>query len=43
MATLTEGYVFEGHVPAKFMHKFLAERPAGAPGLAEPVQREAPC
>ncbi|MCW8193922.1 DUF411 domain-containing protein [Proteobacteria bacterium 005FR1] len=31
-----EGYVFEGHVPAKFIHQFLAEKPEGAIGLAVP-------
>lgn len=32
----TDGYVFEGHVPAKYMAKFLAEPPANAIGLAVP-------
>ena len=30
------GYVFEGHVPAKFIRRFLADPPAGARGLAVP-------
>ena len=32
----TDGYVFEGHVPAKHMAKFLANPPAQAIGLAVP-------
>lgn len=35
-AVTKEGYVFEGHVPAKFIHRFLAEKPEGAIGLAVP-------
>lgn len=31
-----EGYVFEGHVPAKYVEQFLTEKPAGALGLAVP-------
>jgi hypothetical protein len=31
-----EGFVFEGHVPAKFIRRFLDEKPAGAIGLAVP-------
>lgn len=31
-----EGYVFEGHVPAKFIRRFLAEPPAHARGLSVP-------
>jgi hypothetical protein len=31
-----EGYVFEGHVPANIMQRFLAEKPEGALGLAVP-------
>ena len=31
-----EGYVFEGHVPAKFMRRFLANPPPGAHGLSVP-------
>ena len=30
------GYVFEGHVPATVMQRFLAERPENALGLAVP-------
>jgi len=32
-----DGYVFEGHIPAKFIKKFLDEKPAGAKGLALPA------
>jgi hypothetical protein len=32
----SDGYVFEGHVPARLMKKFLAEKPANAIGLAVP-------
>ncbi len=31
------GYVFEGHVPAKFVLQFLADPPEGAIGLAVPA------
>lgn len=31
-----EGYIFEGHIPADIMQRFLAEKPAGAIGLAVP-------
>jgi hypothetical protein len=31
-----EGYVFEGHVPAKFIQQFLSEKPKDALGLAAP-------
>lgn len=31
-----EGYVFEGHIPAEVMQKFLAEKPKGVVGLAVP-------
>jgi len=31
-----EGYVFEGHVPAKFIKQFMASPPANALGLAAP-------
>lgn len=31
-----EGYVFEGHVPADIMQRFLAEKPKDALGLAVP-------
>ena len=33
-AVTKEGYVFEGHVPAKFIEQFLAAPPEGALGLA---------
>ena len=29
-------FVFEGHIPAKFIAQFLSEKPAGAIGLAVP-------
>ncbi|MBZ1391439.1 DUF411 domain-containing protein [Psychrobacter pacificensis] len=32
----TDGFVFEGHVPAKYMAQFLANTPAQAIGLAVP-------
>jgi hypothetical protein len=32
-----EGYIFEGHVPAKFIHQFLAKPPADAIGLSVPA------
>jgi hypothetical protein len=35
-AVTKDGYVFEGHVPAKFIRQFLAEKPEGAIGLAVP-------
>lgn len=31
-----DGYVFEGHIPAKYIQQFLAEKPAGAIGLSVP-------
>ena len=31
-----QGYVFEGHVPSKFIHGFLASPPEGAIGLSVP-------
>jgi len=31
------GYVFEGHVPAKYMQAFLADPPEGARGLVVPA------
>jgi hypothetical protein len=31
-----DGYVFEGHVPAPLITRFLAEKPEGAIGLAVP-------
>ena len=33
----TEGYVFEGHVPAKLIRQFLQNPPAGTRGLAVPA------
>lgn len=35
-AVSTEGYVFEGHVPANLIKRFLAEKPKNALGLAVP-------
>ena len=35
-AVTTDGYVFEGHVPAKYVAQFLANPPAQAAGLAVP-------
>lgn len=32
-----QGYVFEGHVPAKYIKQFLAEAPSNALGLAVPA------
>ena len=31
-----DGYVFEGHIPAKIIQQFLTEKPAGAIGLSVP-------
>ncbi|MDX1453787.1 MAG: DUF411 domain-containing protein [Oleiphilaceae bacterium] len=36
-AVSDSGYVFEGHVPAKYMEEFLAEAPAQASGLLVPA------
>lgn len=36
-AVSANGYVFEGHIPAKFVEKFLANPPAGAKGLIVPA------
>lgn len=36
-AVSKEGYVFEGHIPAKYIHQFLQEKPEGAMGLAVPA------
>jgi hypothetical protein len=36
-AVSKDGYVFEGHVPAKFIHQFLANPPADAIGLSVPA------
>ena len=35
-AVSKEGYVFEGHIPAQVIQRFLAEKPANALGLAVP-------
>ncbi len=35
-AVTQEGYLFEGHIPAKFIDQFLANPPAGAIGLTVP-------
>jgi len=35
-AVSEDGYVFEGHVPARFIQQFLKENPEGALGLAVP-------
>ena len=35
-AVSADGYVFEGHVPARYVQAFLAEPPTGAIGLAVP-------
>ncbi len=35
-AVTQEGYLFEGHIPAKFIDQFLANPPAGALGLTVP-------
>jgi len=32
-----DGFIFEGHIPAKFIRKFLDEKPNGAKGLAVPA------
>lgn len=34
--TVIDGYVFEGHVPAADIKKFLTDKPEGAIGLAVP-------
>ena len=36
-AVSKDGYVFEGHVPAKFIHQFLAKPPKNAIGLSVPA------
>lgn len=35
-AVTREGYIFEGHIPEKFIARFLANPPADAMGLAVP-------
>ncbi len=32
-----DGYVFEGHIPAKYIRQFMKEKPEGAAGLAVPA------
>ncbi|MEQ3636481.1 DUF411 domain-containing protein [Alcanivorax sp.] len=36
-AVSTQGYVFEGHIPARYIHQFLANPPADAMGLTVPA------
>lgn len=36
-AISTSGFVFEGHIPAKYIEHFLANPPAGAKGLIVPA------
>lgn len=36
-AVSKDGYVFEGHVPAKFIHQFLENPPANTIGLSVPA------
>lgn len=36
-AVSAQGYVFEGHIPARYIHEFLAAPPADARGLAVPA------
>lgn len=36
-AVSEQGFVFEGHIPARYIHDFLAKPPAGARGLAVPA------
>lgn len=36
-AISSEGYVFEGHIPAKYIQEFLAKRPPNAVGLSVPA------
>ena len=35
-AVTVDGYIFEGHVPARYMQQFLQEKPKGAIGLTVP-------
>ena len=35
-AVSSDGYVFEGHIPAKLIRQFLRDKPAGSIGLAAP-------
>ncbi len=36
-AVTENGYVFEGHVPARYIAQFLNDPPAGAVGLSVPA------
>lgn len=36
-AVSTDGFVFEGHIPAKYIQTFLANRPKNAIGLSVPA------
>ena len=36
-AVSTQGYVFEGHIPARYIHQSLANPPADAMGLTVPA------
>jgi hypothetical protein len=36
-AISTDGFVFEGHIPAKYIQTFLANRPQNVIGLAVPA------
>lgn len=36
-AVSSDGYVFEGHIPAKFVQQFLSEKPDNVIGLAVPA------
>ena len=36
-AVSSDGFVFEGHIPAKFIHQFLSEKPENTIGLAVPA------
>ena len=36
-AVSTQGFVFEGHIPARYIQQFLANPPAGGVGLAVPA------
>jgi len=35
-AVSSQGYIFEGHIPARYIHQFLASPPADAIGLTVP-------
>ena len=35
-AVTSDGYIFEGHIPARFVQQFLENPPAGAIGLSVP-------